>query len=327
MTIRRSVGSRPGDLALLLEVGEEVAGGEIVEVVGGLEPGQGARPPRLAVPEVGLGLADEGPDRPAELDRTADRVALPERQLAGYAGRRLDDHPVGRDVQDSPAAGAKDDDVAMHPGPKLVDHLLVELADPPARRPGLTGDEDAEQAPVRDRPAGGDGDDTGIAPTFDHVRDPVPDDARLELRELVGRIGAGEHPQDGLERLPRQRLERRGPGHGGEEVRDGPRLEDGHRDQLLGEDIERVARHDGRLDGALVHPAHDDGRLEEVAAELREHARPSMARRRGDRPVRRAGARRRRSSATRRGSRDRPRPCRCRARGCSWRRAPAGGRP
>ena len=57
---------------------------------------------------------------------------------------------------------------------------------------------------------------------------------------------------------------------GREQVVHGPRIHDGHRDELLGEDVERVARDDGRLDGAFVHASRHDGRLEQVAAVLRE---------------------------------------------------------
>ena len=130
----------------------------------------------------------------------------------------------------------------MHPGPQLVDHLLVELADAPAGRPGLADHEHAEQAAVRDRAAARDGHDPGVAPALDRVGDAVPDDPRLELGELVGRIGAGEHPEDALEDLAGQRLVRRRPGDGREQVVHGPAVHHGHRHELLGEDVERVAR-------------------------------------------------------------------------------------
>ena len=69
--------------------------------------------------------------------------------------------------------------------PALVDHLLVELADPPAGRPRLADHEDAVQPAVRDRAAARDRDDAGVAAALDDVRDAVPRDARLQLRELV----------------------------------------------------------------------------------------------------------------------------------------------
>ena len=46
----------------------------------------------------------------------------------------------------------------------------------------------------------------------------------------------------------------------------------GHGDDLLGEHVERVARHDGALDQALAHAPGDDGALEQVGAELGEDA-------------------------------------------------------
>ena len=39
-----------------------------------------------------------------------------------------------------------------------------------------------------------------------------------------------------------------------------------HGHDLLGEDVERVARDHRRLDLAVAHPLHDDRRLEQVGA-------------------------------------------------------------
>ncbi len=81
---------------------------------------------------------------------------MPERELAGLAGGGGDEHLVGGDVLDPPRARAEHEHVA---DPGLVDHLLVELADP-ARVPAdwlalRRGQEDAEQAPVGDGAAAG----------------------------------------------------------------------------------------------------------------------------------------------------------------------------
>ena len=45
---------------------------------------------------------------------------------------------------------------------------------------------------------------------------------------------------------------------------------DRDRDDLLGEDVEGVARDHGLLDGTCTHALGDDGRLEQVGPELRE---------------------------------------------------------
>src|SRR4029078_4558258 len=102
--------------------------------------GEGALP-ALAASQVALGLAQELADGPAKLDRAAHCVALPEGQLAGHARRGLDDDAIRRDVEHAPAARAEDHDVAVHAGAELVDHLLVELADPPTGRYGIAREE------------------------------------------------------------------------------------------------------------------------------------------------------------------------------------------
>ena len=267
-----------GCLALVLEVGEEVVGGEVVEVVVAPQAPGGPRPALRALREVGLDAADELADGPAQLHGPADRVAVPERQLARHARSRRHRHPVGRDLRDPPGAGAQDHDVAVHPGAQLVDHLLVELPHPAAGRPRLALEEHRVQPPVRDRAAAGDGDDARVAPALDDVGHAVPRDARLELRELVRRVGAGEHAQDALEDLARQRLERRRAADDRQQLVHGEALADGHRHQLLGEDVERVARQDGRLDPPVAHAPDDDRRLQEVAAVLGEdHALAGLA--------------------------------------------------
>ncbi len=96
---RPVVGQVAGGLALLGQVAEQVAGRPVVQA-GGEQPGPGR----------GLGqaaqLADEGAERPAEFERAAERVALPEREPAGHAGRGGDHHLVVGDLLDPPGAGA-----------------------------------------------------------------------------------------------------------------------------------------------------------------------------------------------------------------------------
>ncbi|GAA5012048.1 hypothetical protein [Kitasatospora paranensis] len=247
--------------ALLGEVGEQVAGGPVVEP-GRLEPFGGLL--RLQ----GAEFADEGAEGPAELDRAAEGVALPERQPAGDARRRGDQHLVVGDLLDPPGGGAQGEDVA---DPGLVDHLLVQLSDPAADllRVGA-GDEDAEQAAVGDGAAGGDGEPLGAGPAGHRPGDAVPDQAGAQLGEGVGRVPPGEHVEDGVERGLRQGRERCGAADDGEQVVDLPGVERGHGDQLLGEDVQRVAGDPQRLDPAGAHPLGDHGGLHQVAAVLRE---------------------------------------------------------
>src|SRR6478672_10805730 len=109
-------GDDPGCRLLLLQVADEVLGGTPVEVVLAGEP--------LRVR--GDRLAGEGSDRAAQLRGPADAVTAPERDRPGYAGRGGDDDAVPGDVLDPPGRGAEQEGLA---GARLVDHLLVELAD------------------------------------------------------------------------------------------------------------------------------------------------------------------------------------------------------
>ena len=185
----------------------------------------------------------------------------------------------------------------MHPGAQLVDHLLVELADAPARRPGLAHEEDAEQAAIRDRAAARHRHDAGVAPALDDVRHPVPDDPRLELGELVGRV-ARRRASRGRPRAPRASASRTArPGARSRAARRRSTVHDGHRDDLLGEDVERVARQDVVSIAPVVHAPRRRPRTRAGRRGTSGRSRPCEARRPGGRRGRPAGARARRSSA------------------------------
>jgi hypothetical protein len=284
----RPVGRQgPRDLALLVEVREEVGRRQLVEVVLLAQSLQRRLTPSRAGTDLLVQLARERAQRPSELHRPPGSVALPERDLAGLTGRRRDEDAVVRDLLDPPRRCAKQDDLA---GAGLVDHLLVELADPTAAAAPRTRlrardlalavllQVHAEQAPVRDRAARDDRHRPRVATALHRAGDAVPDDARLQLRELVGRILPGEHPEHGLEGLPAQLREVLSPAGEPVQVVDRPRAIGSGRDDLLREHVERVARDDRLLDRAGPHQLRDDGRLEQVAAVLREdHAARRLA--------------------------------------------------
>ena len=99
------------------------------------------------------------------------------------------------DVLDPPRRRAKGEHVT---DPRLVDHLLVELADsapgPLARR-----EEDGVQTSVGDRPTARHGQALGTTTPGERVGGAVPHDAGAQLGELVARVLAGEHVERRLE--------------------------------------------------------------------------------------------------------------------------------
>src|SRR6266704_1172569 len=132
-------------------------------------------------------------DRLAELVRTADTFALPERHGAGHARSRRDEDAVARDLLDPPGRRAEQERLA---GPRLVDHLLVELADTAA----AVDEIHAEKTAIRNRPGIRHRQPAGTAATTDDAGGAIPDDARPELGELVGRITPGKHVEHVRER-------------------------------------------------------------------------------------------------------------------------------
>ena len=83
------------------------------------------------------------------------------------------------DVFDAPRGGAEGEDVA---DAGLVDHLLVELADPALF---LSDQEDAEEPAVGDRPAAGHREALGTGAAGQGAADAVPHQARSKLGELI----------------------------------------------------------------------------------------------------------------------------------------------
>ncbi len=217
---------------------------------------------RRALGVLADGFAREGPDRAAELRRASNPVTAPERHRAGDAGRGDDDHPVAGDVLDPPRGRAEQEGL---PRARLVDHLLVELADA-----APVGEVHAVKASIGDRSRIGDCElARALAPTND-AGGAVPDDARAQLGELLRRIAAVEHVEDVLQLLAGELGERLGRG---DELLDRVKLPlavGDHRDEVLGEHIQRVARDHRLLDLTPAHAPGDHSALEQVGAELGE---------------------------------------------------------
>ncbi len=139
-------GHLAGGGLLFADVREQVVGGARVEAV-------------LAQARLGLRvagrreLARELADAGAELLAAPRAVAAPEGHLAGHAGRGRDDDALVGDLLHAPGRRAEHEDLA---GARLVDHLLVELADPAALAV-VREQEHAVEAAIGDGPGVGDG--------------------------------------------------------------------------------------------------------------------------------------------------------------------------
>ena len=180
-------GQRAGGRELFGQIGHEIVAGE----AGDIRSDELHKPGRLGFPQVGA-------DRLAHLVGAALRICVPEGEFAGPARGGGDQHAVMGDLLDAPRRCAQRDHVAH---PRLVDHLLVEFADP-----GVLGadDEHGEQATVGDRPARNHRRTLGALARGQHSGGPVPHQSRSELREVVGRVPAGQHVQDSIERRARK---------------------------------------------------------------------------------------------------------------------------
>src|SRR5690606_31481370 len=109
--------------------------------------------------------------------------------------------------------------------------------------------------PVRNGPGVDHGDRPGVAPRRKNVRLPVPEDARAEVSEVVGRVLSGEHAEDAFELLTAQGGEVIGAPNQLLEVIDRPVFDraDGH--DLLSENVEGVAWDRCVLDETFAHAA------------------------------------------------------------------------
>ena len=177
-------GDDPGRRLLLLQVVDEVLGGELVEVV------------------VLRQLLRVGVDRLAARRRRSPCRARP----GGRCRRRARRGPrpgrpgAGVTITRSRVISWIRQVVApsrkVWPGPRLVDHLLVELADPAA-----VGQVDAVEAAVGDRARVGDRQLPRPRAAAHLALGAVPDDPRAQLGEALGGVAPVEHVEHVLELL------------------------------------------------------------------------------------------------------------------------------
>ena len=245
------VGHHARGVRLLPEVQQHVGGCE------GVQPVVVDQAAQRLLRRHGAHLPLERAECPAELQRAAGPVAVPERHLPRLAGCRRHDDPFERDVLDPPGAGAEQERLARA---ALVHHLLVQLADTRAVR-----QEHAEQAPVRDGAAAGDGQPLGAVAGAQGAVDAVPHQAGAQLVELVARVAAGQQVEHVAEQFVAELGEAGGAPHGAPDLLHravGVHADVGH--DLLGQHVQRVAQEAAGLDQPLLHPPGDHGGLQQV---------------------------------------------------------------
>ena len=219
---------------------------------------------RLVVGEPGQ-LTRRGTDLLPELVGTPDAFALPERDGAGQAGRRRDEHAIARDLLDPPRRRTEQERLTRA---RLVHHLLVELADAPS----AVDEEHAEEAAVGDRARIRDGEPPRAVACADRAVRAVPDDPRAQLGELVGRVAPGEHVEDVVELRAAQVAERICPSDERVDLVTSDFGVNRNCDDLLRQHIQRIHRDARLLDLAFAHRAGDHSAFEQIRAELREDA-------------------------------------------------------
>ena len=184
---------------------------------------------------------------------------MPERNSPRLSRRGSHQHLGGRDVRHSPGGRAQDEGITR---PHLVHHLLVELTHP---LPVVHQIHRVETA-IRDGSSTDHGQPLGAPASAQRPGEPVPDNPGSELGELVGRVTAAEHVEGRLQRPRPKVAERVGAPDQGAQLLHRPILHRAHCDNLLGQDVQGIPRHPGRLDLAAQHPVHHHRRLEQVAA-------------------------------------------------------------
>ena len=209
-------------------------------------------------------LADHLAEGEAELSRPAGRVCLPERDLARLPGCRRHQHLRRRYLRYAPGRSAEHERLA---DPALVHHLFVQLTDAAP----VFDEVHAVEAAIGDRARVGHGQPLRTGTPTHGSGHAVPHDAGAQLGELIRWIPAAEHVEHRLERAWTELAVRIRAADDGRQLVDLPLVHRAHRDDLLRQHVERLARNHRGFDSPLQHPLDHCRGLEQVAPELGDH--------------------------------------------------------
>ena len=166
------------------------------------------------------------------------------------------------DLGDSPTGRAECNDVAR---PGLIDHLLVEFADP---RGFFAHQVHREHPAVRNRPSGGDREPLGAGACGQGGGIAVVDQSRPQFGEVRRRILAAQQIQGGFKGAARQGRERGTAPDGVEPLLDEQWARRAGRHGVLGQDVQRVGRHRHGFDRPGDHALHADRAADQIGAVL-----------------------------------------------------------
>ena len=206
-------------------------------------------------------LLQEAADQVGEEVRAVALLGPPERRHRGPGVDRRDEHVVVGDPLDPPALDAEAEAVADR---ALPHELLVELAEESA----AALDAQREVAAVRNRAAGGEDQPLRPGAGADRPVDPVDRHQRTQPAHPGRGEAARQHLDHQVEVSPGQLPVGLGGAHRVVELVELPAPFDGHRQQHLGEHIERVGDRPGGLDVTVEHrPGQHRGHDEGMAVE------------------------------------------------------------
>ena len=160
---------------LISEITQNILGRLLIEIVLARQPGNRSTARQLAQ------FANQRADAPAELNRPAGLIPVPEWHLARLTGRRAHQHTILRDLVDAPRGRAQHKRLTHA---RLEHHLLIELTDTQRFRVP-SAHEDSIQATIRNRAAIEDGNPMHTLARCNPVSLPVPRHPRTQFCKLV----------------------------------------------------------------------------------------------------------------------------------------------
>ena len=259
---RAVVGDDSGGLRLLVEVVDDVAGGEAIEAIVAHQSLDGnlvAHRPHLAL---------ERAECPAELEWPARAITVPEGHLALLARCGSDRDPLERDLLDPPRAGAEHEGLTW---PALVDHLLVKLADTRA-----VGQEHAVQPAIGDGATAGDRQPLRTLTRSQGSAGAIPHQPWAQLVELVAGIAARQQVEHVVQQVVAELGEVGAtPNERGDGLHRALRIGGDVGNDLLCQHVERVAQEASGLDLPADHALRDHCCFQQVAAMLGVHDAPA----------------------------------------------------